>query len=305
MSQAGLEDLDIPFEQFLDALSLPPLTRQFLLAWAGFYFGNYPSQVSALHILSWVAGFGNSAVGWYVGVSQKLEHGTKSLIDAIAGDADVERHLSAPVARIEHGAAGVRVTTRAGDSYDGGAAVVATPINTWRSISFSPELTGSHAVLAEEQQAGQSVKVWALVRNLPGNFYGVGWDTALKWVATEYTIDEGSLIVGFGCSPNDLDVSNKDDVTRAIREFLPDAEVIATDAHDWNADEFSQGTWMAYRPGQVMEHAANLQQPVGGLAFAGSDLASGWAGWIDGALESGKRAARDVETLVEGIVSGG
>ena len=81
-------------------------------------------------------------------------------------------------------------------------------------------------------------------------------------------------------------------VADAVHEFLPDAEVVSTDAHDWNADEFSQGTWMAYRPGQVMRHASALQRPEGRLTFAGSDLASGWVGWIDGAIESGHRAAR-------------
>lgn len=292
LSQAGLEDLDISFEAFLDKLNLPRLTREFVLAWAGFYFGNYPSDVSALHILSWVAGFDNSSVGWYVGVSQKLERGTRSLIDAIARDGNFETRLSSPVATIEHGSTGVRVTTRGGDTHEAAAAVVATPINTWSSLSFSPELTGSHGALAREKQAGQSVKIWALVRNLQGNFYGVGWETALKWVATEYSLDEGSLLVGFGCSPSDLDVNDHAAIARAIREFLPDAEVTATDAHDWNHDEFSQGTWMAYRPGQVMRHASGLQRPEGRVTFASSDLASGWAGWIDGAIESGHRAAR-------------
>lgn len=52
---------------------------------------------------------------------------------------------------------------------------------------------------------------------------------------------------------------------------------------------------MAYRPGQVLAHSNQIQQPHGRLAFANSDLASGWAGWIDGAIESGGRAARTVE----------
>ena len=79
---------------------------------------------------------------------------------------------------------------------------------------------------------------------------------------------------------------------------IPHADVVSTDAHDWNADEFSQGTWMAYRPGQVMRHAAGLQRPEGRLTFAGSDLAWGWAGWIDGAVESGHRAARAVTEML-------
>ena len=40
--------------------------------------------MSGLHILSWVAGFENSAVAWYVAVSQKLAAGTAGLIDALA-----------------------------------------------------------------------------------------------------------------------------------------------------------------------------------------------------------------------------
>ena len=87
-------------------------------------------------------------------------------------------------------------------------------------------------------------------------------------------------------------MTSSDDIRRAIERFVPDARVVATDAHDWNADEFSQGTWMAYRPGQLMRFHSAFQEPEGRLAFAGSDLALGWAGWMDGAVETGVRAAR-------------
>jgi monoamine oxidase len=298
LDQADIKDLDIPFEEFLDRINPPRMTREFLLSWAGFYFGNYPANVSALHILSWVAGFDNSSVGWYVGVSKKFLHGTRSAIEAIHADSAAQLRLDSPVRSVEQTDGGVVVTTRDGQAFEAKAAIVATPVNTWSSIDFQPALAGSHAAMAAEKQAGQSVKVWALVRGLPGNFYGVGWETALKWVATEYNVDEGQLVVGFGCAPADLDVDDAAAVQQAVREFLPDVEVLAVDAHNWNGDEFAQGTWMAYRPGQVMQHASNLQQPQGRIAFAGSDLASGWAGWMDGALESGKRAAADVEHLL-------
>jgi len=303
IDQKGLEDLDVPFEDWLDGVQIPGKTRDFLLAWVGFFFGNHPSQVSALHILSWVAGFENSAIGWYVGVSEKLGKGTGALIEAMSDDSNAEIRLGSPVRSIEDGGDVVRVTSRGGDSYSASAVVLASPLNTWSDISFSPALSEAKAAAAAEKHAGQSVKVWALVKNVEGNFYGVGWDTVLKWVATEYTVAEGSLLVGFGCSPDDLDVTNPDEVARAIKEFLPDAEVVATDAHDWNADEFSQGTWMAYRPGQVMRFATALQEPEGRLTFAGSDLASGWAGWIDGAIESGSRAAREVELILAGTAA--
>jgi monoamine oxidase len=292
LDQRGLEDLDVPFDSWLRGLDLPRKTRDFLMAWAGFFFGAPCSEVSGLHILSWVAGFENSAVAWYVAVSEKLAHGTASLITALIEDSAADIRLSCPVAAVESNDDRVEVTTRDGQRFSAGAAVVATPINTWHDLTISPPLNGAKSAMATERMAGHSIKIWALVRNLRGNFYGVGWDTKIKWLATEYSTPQGDLLVGFGTSPDDLDVTDSSAVASAVREFLSDADVVSTDAHDWNADEFSQGTWMAYRPGQVIRHASGLQRPEGRLTFAGSDLASGWAGWIDGAIESGHRAAR-------------
>jgi monoamine oxidase len=45
------------------------------------------------------------------------------------------------------------------------------------------------------------------------------------------------------------------------------------------------------RPGQLRQLQA-LQQPHGRVHIAGSDYATGWAGFIDGAIESGLRTAR-------------
>ncbi|RZU30435.1 flavin monoamine oxidase family protein [Blastococcus saxobsidens] len=299
LGQDGLEDLDVSFEHFVDAMELPPTTREFILAWPAFYFGAYPSRLSALHVLSWVAGWGNSSMAWLTELTDKIVDGTKNLVDRIIGDSDAEVRLSTPVDSITEGSDGVQVTTRLGEVFTAQAVVVATPINTWGSMTFSPPLTGSHLAMAQEKQAGESVKIWALVRGVDDNFFGVGWHTSIKWLATEYTTEEGSYLVGFASAAADLDPSDPADITRAVQEFLPEAEIVAVDAHDWNADEFSQGTWMAYRPGQVMAHSRALQEPRGRILFANSDLASGWAGWIDGAIESGGRAARAAQDLVQ------
>jgi monoamine oxidase len=298
LDQRGLEDLDVPFDSWLRGLDVPPMTREFLMAWAGFFFGAHCSEVSGLHILSWVAGFENSAIAWYVAVSEKLADGTAGLIRALAEDSAADIKLSSPVATIETADDGVTVTTRGGERFTARAGVVATPINTWHDLTIEPALAGAKAAMAQERMAGHATKIWALVRGVEGSFYGVGWDTKIKWLATEYSVPEGDLLVGFGTSPEELDVTDAGAVADAVHEFLPQAEVVATDAHDWNVDEFSQGTWMAYRPGQVMRHASGLQRPEGRLAFAGSDLASGWAGWIDGAVESGHRAARAANEML-------
>ncbi|MBV9007393.1 MAG: FAD-dependent oxidoreductase, partial [Solirubrobacterales bacterium] len=248
LDQRGLEDLDVPFDSWLRGLELPPKTLDFLMAWAGFFFGAPCSEVSGLHILSWVAGFENSAIAWYVAVSQKLAEGTAGLINTLAEDSAADIRLGAPVAGIETTDEGAAVTTRDGERYAARVAVLATPINTWHRLSSGSALGAARVAMAQERMAGHATKIWALVRNLRGNFYGVGWDTKIKWLATEYNTPEGDLLVGFGTSPEELDVNDGDAIAAAVREFLPEADVVAVDAHDWNADEFSQGTWMAYRP---------------------------------------------------------
>jgi monoamine oxidase len=300
LDRQGLEDLDVSFEQFLEPLGLAPSVHQYLSAWAGFFFGCQPTEVSALHVLSWVAGFDNSAWAWYAAITDKFGNGTKSLVDALAGDAGVEIRLSDPVARIERADDGVTVTTRGGDTLTAAAAVLAAPLNTWQDIAFEPELSEPKRAAAKEGQTGHSTKIWALVENLPEGIVGVGWGGGLNWLSSEYVLPEGTLVVGFGTGPELLDVTSADDIRRAIQRFAPDARIVATDAHDWNADEFSKGTWMAYRPGQLTRFHAAFQEPEGRLAFAGSDLALGWAGWMDGAIETGARAAAQVAGLVRG-----
>jgi monoamine oxidase len=42
-----------------------------------------------------------------------------------------------------------------------------------------------------------------------------------------------------------------------------------------------------------------MRAPERRLVFAGSDLADGWSGYVDGAIESGLRAALQVQTLLK------
>jgi monoamine oxidase len=293
-----LGDLDVSFEDFLARLALPRATNEYLSSWAGFFFGCHPSEVSALHVLSWVAGFGSSAWAWYAAITDKFGKGTASLVDALAAEADADMRLSSPVARVHQDGTRVTVTTRAGEVFSGATCVVAVPLNTWRDIEFTPELSEPKRQAASEGQTGHATKIWALVENAPENLVGVGWGGGLNWLSTEFSLPEGSLMVGFGTGPEMLDVLSADDIRRAIDRFIPGARVLATDAHDWNADEFSRGTWMAYRPGQLSRYHSAFQQTEGRVTFAGSDLALGWAGWMDGAVETGKRAAAQVEELL-------
>jgi monoamine oxidase len=62
---------------------------------------------------------------------------------------------------------------------------------------------------------------------------------------------------------------------------------------DWDADPWARGGYAWFRPGQLTSRLRTLTEPEGCIHLAGEHLSSA-SGWMEGALESGLRAAREV-----------
>jgi monoamine oxidase len=70
---------------------------------------------------------------------------------------------------------------------------------------------------------------------------------------------------------------------------------------DWAAEEYSRGCYGAFAtPGTLTRYGRSLRPPTGPLHWAGTETAMRWAGYMDGAAESGQRAAREVITALAG-----
>ncbi len=63
----------------------------------------------------------------------------------------------------------------------------------------------------------------------------------------------------------------------------------------WQDDEWSQGAFSFYKPGEMTAWLPFIQQPEGRIHFAGEHT-SFWSKTMEGALESGNRAAREVNS---------
>src|SRR5579883_81739 len=229
----------------------------------------------------------------------KIAAGTRSLIEAMVADGQPDLLLSSPVSSVEQDAGGVAVTTRDGRGYSARAAIVTAPLNTLGALEFKPALSGHKQAAVAEGQASRGVKVWARIRGERPHFSGTAPDDhAITSLHSAYHLPGATLLVGFGPAADHLDVGDRGAVERAVRAFLPDAEVEEVAAHDWVADEFSRGTWPVYRPRQLTRYLRALQQPEGRVLLAGSEMANGWCGFIDGAIESGLRVSRVVAHLL-------
>jgi monoamine oxidase len=301
--QGDLADLDISVEDFLKSCELSPRTYDFLAAFGSLGSGAESHEWSALSAFSLMAAFGCSAYAWFAGVVDKIEGGTVALVNALAEEAAPDLSPSTRVTRVAQRSDGVTLTTDGGDEIEARVAVMAVPVNTWADIEFEPGLSGAKATLAQERHPNRMGKLWALVEGAPEGAMGFGPGNGLLFVAPQYEYGDASVMVGFTAPPTLLDVTDEEAVTAAIHEYYPGARVLGVDAHDWNADPFSKGGWLTYRPGRATQLHSGLQTAEGRVLFATADIAVRWIGWIDGALETGARAAgQAIEQLKNEVV---
>jgi monoamine oxidase len=61
----------------------------------------------------------------------------------------------------------------------------------------------------------------------------------------------------------------------------------------WAVDPWARGAFAVFAPGQMTEMTPALARPEGRVHFAGEHT-SAWMGWMEGAIESGDRAAHEV-----------
>ena len=64
---------------------------------------------------------------------------------------------------------------------------------------------------------------------------------------------------------------------------------------DWSAERWSGGCYGAHlAPGVLTGFGPGLREPCGRIHWAGTETATVWAGYMDGAVRSGERAAAEV-----------
>jgi pseudooxynicotine oxidase len=249
-------------------------------------------EAGAVSVLRWHALSGGSlALTQQTGGRITFRAGTQSLVQAIATGAEFETRLSTPVAAVTQDGGGIEVHTRAGDTLTAKLVIVAVPLNALPGIEFDPPLSEGKQEAIALGQASRGIKIFIHASGEPVFQNAIKPGHAFGYLDTEILYPDGTqLLIGFGPDADNCDATDLASVQRQLDEILPGYEALAATAHDWLSDEFSRGTWAIHRPGWYTHHHAEMQRPEGAVILAGSDLANGWAGFMDGAIESGLRA---------------
>lgn len=301
----NLTDLDIPYGEYLDKLEVGKKTRAYLSMFFYNAFARYPDETSALPALALIAGMDHSLLRAWGMIDEYLKEGTGALIKAMAADSGADVRLDTPVARVEQDAEGVTITTRAGERFTARTAVVATPMVCWSDIEFSPPLSAGKQAAAAERHVAYPVKVIAQIKNAlkPVATVVDAVSTQGAFMAfTQHDLgDDGQIIVGFLIDHPERKSFSIDfpGIEAFVQTIYPDAELVAFEAHRWRTDPWSgHGGWIAFQPGRISKSHSELVRPDERLFFATADIATTFPGWIEGAVDMGKKAAIDAQRLM-------
>lgn len=292
---AGRSAITASFADYLRDLDPPPATRELLSAW-WCLSGNGPwDRAPASDILGAISHHDDTPDGIIGYWHASLAGGMDRLAAGLLASPGVQLELSVAVAAIRQGTTGVEVETADGRRLAADSAILATGLNPLRRIVFDPPLPDPKRRAIARGHDGSAVKLWAEVEGAAVGVLATGGGGGIEWLFAERASGRGTtFLVGFGLASPGFDADDRGQVECAVARFFPEARLVAHDRHDWIADPFSLGTWVALPCDQPDAVAPATWQPEGRLAFASSDFAEDQQGWFEGAAASGEAAAHAV-----------
>lgn len=289
---------------WLDSLELNPYAR--ILA-DQYITGEYdsPEALSALFLAQ--------QVKTYADVKDKhveifrISGGNSLLPKAFAENIHGSIKLNTPVTDIQQTAKGVRVIAN-GDVFKADYAVVTTSLPAMRNISFMPELPTRKAKATQELNYGSHTKVMLQYSKRFWLDHNLGGDTASElpigwtWEATDQQAGSTGILIAYS-SGKHADANRFATEAELIKQMRSQVQkmypgskkmFIKAEVQSWNRETWTQGGYTAYGPGQVTQFWGVFKKPFGKVYFAGEHTDNLYPGYLEGAVRSGKRVARQI-----------
>jgi monoamine oxidase len=268
-----------------------------------------PENLSVYSIAAQEAFYGKGVhAGLYrfVDGTDSLPRALAEVFTALGGDL----RLNAPVEAVEQTADGVRVHARqAGKplTVQASYAIVALPFPVLTQLEWRPALAPWRVDAL--QSAGKGAVIRTLIqfrrrfwRDEPfPRVYAERADISAIWEETDLQAGESGVLSFWTagdaarCWASLSEGARIDECLRTLEAMYPDCrtQVIAARSYDWQADPFAQHAYIHHTTGYLTQALPLLRQPEGRIHFAG-DYLSLFVGYMEGALESGERAAQAV-----------
>jgi monoamine oxidase len=187
--------------------------------------------------------------------------------------------------------------------------LVAVPPPLVDRIEFHPPLPPSHAQLAQRQPMGTAIKCNAVYEKPFWRPQGLNGFTISDTGPLKITYDNSppdgrpGVLVGFFEGTDGSDFYDKSRARRRAAALGSFARYFGEPARHperylelvWAAEPYTRGAYGSYNPPGVLTSIGHVAgKPVGRVHFAASELTTKWIGYMDGAIRSGERAAREI-----------
>ncbi len=271
-----------------------------------------PADLSLLHVLFYTAAAGSfdNLIATEGGAQQDRFVGGSQLVPLrLAERVQGTLVLAAPVRRIDHGTGAVTVFAD-GHEVRAGAVVVALPPTLTGRIDWRPALPAQRDQLVQRMPQGTVAKCMAVYarpfwreQGLSGQALSVQGPTRILFDNSPPDASRGVLL-GFLEGRTARDLGEWDPAARRAAVLDAFARVFGPEAGEpldyveklWADEEWTRGCYGCYLPpGAWTAHGRWLSAPIGRIHWAGAETATVWAGYMDGAVRSGERAAAAVD----------
>lgn len=257
----------------------------------------------------------NQALNRKLSQYYKIRGGNDLLPKAFAARLAETIHYAAPVVRIEQSAEGVKAVFFHAGAYHtltGDHLICAVPFTVQKNIEVTPAFSDGKQRAIEQLPYLSASKIFLQLKrrfwisqglsgfattDLP---IGQVWDMSYKQPGTR------GILQAFPLSLHSRRVTGMAEEER-IDFALEQVELIYPGTREyfeggvtkcWDEDEWARGASAYYKPGQFSSLLPHVARPEGRIHFAGEHTSVWTDGWMQGALESGERVAREVNDAV-------
>lgn len=296
---------DISLRERAEQLDASQEDKEFLLLFFNINTMSIPTQGGYLNFMRL---FSLSNYDYNCFMSQsgrfKIATGTSDLASCIHSEFQGTSVFNEPVKSVCTESNGVAVTTKSNKLFHAAQVICTAPLHCLSDIDFQPALPD---VFLNTRHPNLGGKVHVRLEEKMRDWFALAKEDASVVAAlTESTNPEaGTHLVTFAMTDGIisqhhllenpgayLDVMQKDLVPQGF-QLTPTHMVW----HDWVRDPFARGAWASWGAGVLRGPLGDIMRNTrvsDRVILANADWANGWVGYIDGAIEMGRKYAREV-----------
>jgi monoamine oxidase len=290
--------------RWLDSIDAPPHLRARVRGFRGFFLAD-PEELSLLPLVEQFAEWGAPGKDRMFRIAEGNDAMASGLAKSIKGPLLLKTTVRAVQQTVSH----VTVTVERASCAELQAdfVVCALPASTLRDVVFSPALPEPQTDAIRSLRYGCATRLllqfktryWQRVGQPMA--FGTDLPAGAVWDGNEQQRGRGILsFLAGGRASAELRERFQSGIDAVLRDIVwlgQPSPVVASRRITWEDDPWVRGGYAYFDPGFDPLWREWLARPAGRIVFAGEHTSTKWQGYMNGAIETGLRAAAEISAL--------